>query len=48
MSSVSAADCTSKESQVMAGAALISRNSASGNAVQINGTVADKVYNVNM
>jgi len=48
MSQMSTANRTSKEVQVMTGVASVSRNIASGNALQINGTVADNVYNFSM
>ena len=48
MSQMSTANRTSKEVQVMMGVASVSRNIASGNALQINGTVADNVYNFSM
>jgi hypothetical protein len=48
MSLISSPSCTSKDIQAMVVATSVSRNISSGNAVQINGPVADKVYNLNL
>jgi len=48
MSSTSTSSRILEDGQIMATTTSVSRNVSSGNAVQINGPVAENIYNLNM
>ena len=48
MLSTSTSSGVLEDKQIMATTTSVSRNVSSGNAVQINGHVAENIYNLNM